>query len=113
MDSPMPLTRAIGLMSGTSMDGVDVALIETDGQAIVHQGATSFRPYGVADRKLLRAALAEAVRITDRNQRPEGVAACEAMVTRRHAEAVERFLTATNQTPESIDIIGFHGQTVI
>ncbi len=30
--------RAIGLMSGTSMDGIDVALIETDGEDVVERG---------------------------------------------------------------------------
>jgi 1,6-anhydro-N-acetylmuramate kinase len=36
--------RAIGLMSGTSLDGVDVALIETDGECILAFGPTGYRP---------------------------------------------------------------------
>ncbi|MFZ0509510.1 MAG: anhydro-N-acetylmuramic acid kinase, partial [Methylocella sp.] len=48
--------HAIGLMSGTSMDGVDVAIIETDGQEIVTLGRTGFFPYAEADRTLLRRA---------------------------------------------------------
>ena len=104
---------AIGLMSGTSMDGVDVALIETDGHAFVRQGPSLFRPYGVADRRLLRAALDEAVGLSDRDARPAKLAACERMVTNRHAEAVERFLAQHGLKPEAIDIVGFHGQTVL
>ena len=42
---PIQTVRAIGLMSGTSMDGVDVAVIETDGQEIVTLGRTGFFPY--------------------------------------------------------------------
>ncbi len=56
----LTLYRAIGLMSGTSMDGVDIALIETDGEDAVTFGATGFQPYSDADRALLRAALQEA-----------------------------------------------------
>jgi anhydro-N-acetylmuramic acid kinase len=109
----MTLQRAIGLMSGTSMDGVDVAYLETDGDKVVRQGATSFRPYGTDDRVLLRVALAEAASLSDRAARPPTIAACEDMVTARHAEAVERFLYAQNMSAQDVDVIGFHGQTVI
>ncbi len=109
----MPLYTAIGLMSGTSMDGVDVALIETDGRNEVRQGPSLFRPYGAADRKLLRAALDEAVGIEDRAARPPAILACEQMVTSRHAEAVERFLEQHEVEASRVDVVGFHGQTVI
>jgi anhydro-N-acetylmuramic acid kinase len=105
--------RAIGLMSGTSMDGVDVALLETDGREMVRQGPSLFRPYGIGDRRLLRAAMAEAVELTDRTARPGVIAECERMITRRHAEAVERFLESRRFNRDSIDIIGFHGQTIL
>ena len=109
----MPLFTALGLMSGTSMDGVDVALIQTDGREEVRQGPSLFRPYGAADRKLLRAALDEAVGLTDRLARPPAILACERMVTRRHAEAVERFLEQNGVAASTVDVVGFHGQTVI
>ena len=109
----MPLFTAIGLMSGTSMDGVDVALIETDGRNEVRQGPSLFRPYGAADRKLLRAALDEAVGLSDRHARPPAILACERMVTRRHGEAVERFLEQNAIAAADVEVVGFHGQTVI
>ena len=109
----MSLLRTIGLMSGTSMDGVDVALLETDGQDVVRQGPSLFRPYGIGDRRLLRAAMAEATHLEDRSSRPGVIAECERMVTRRHAEAVDRFLENRHFSRESIDLIGFHGQTIL
>jgi anhydro-N-acetylmuramic acid kinase len=108
-----PLTRAIGLMSGTSMDGVDVAIIETDGEEIVTLGRTGFFPYAEADRALLRRAAGDAVLLDDRNARPGCLALADAMITGRHAEAVEAFLAADSIDRATVDLIGFHGQTVL
>jgi anhydro-N-acetylmuramic acid kinase len=110
---PIRTVRAIGLMSGTSMDGVDVAIIETDGQEVVTLGRTGFFPYGEADLALLRRAVAEAASLDDRNARPGRLALADAMITSRHAEAVEAFLAADFIDRATVDLIGFHGQTVL
>ncbi|MHB8886893.1 MAG: anhydro-N-acetylmuramic acid kinase [Methylovirgula sp.] len=109
----MSMLRAIGLMSGSSMDAVDVAFIETDGDAKVAAGATRSFGYALEDRALLRAAHAEAATLTDRAARPGVLAAAEAMVTQRHGAAVEAFLAAEGLPRDSIDVVGFHGQTVL
>jgi anhydro-N-acetylmuramic acid kinase len=103
---------ALGLMSGTSMDGVDVAMLVTDGEGHVEQGSSSFRPYLAEERDVLRAALADAVPLTDRTARPGRLAEAEAIVTRAHAEAVEAF-RAGQGAGLDIDLVGFHGQTVL
>jgi anhydro-N-acetylmuramic acid kinase len=100
-------------MSGTSMDGIDVAIIETDGQEIVTLGRTGFFPYAEADRALLRRAAGDAALLEDRNARPGCLAVADAMITSRHAEAVEAFLTTDSIDRASVDLIGFHGQTVL
>jgi anhydro-N-acetylmuramic acid kinase len=105
--------RAIGLMSGTSMDGVDVALIETDGREIRSFGPLGFSPYSDADRRLLREAMGEAAALDDRYARPDVLARAERMVTDRHAEAVETFLRDNAIAAARVDVIGFHGQTVL
>jgi anhydro-N-acetylmuramic acid kinase len=107
------LTRAIGLMSGTSMDAIDVALVETDGASSIVLGATGAYPYAQADRALLRRALADAAGLEDRKSRPGALAEAETMITARHARAVEAFLAEQAIDRASIGIVGFHGQTVL
>ena len=99
-------------MSGTSLDGVDVALLVTDGDEIAEFGASKTYPYAESDRALLRCATLDAVSLADRNARPGALAQAEALVTRRHAEAVEAFLRDFGIGAADIDLVGFHGQTV-
>ena len=64
------MQTVIGMMSGTSMDGVDAAVLVTDGVTIEGAGPTLFRPYAESEKSLLRKALAEARTIADRTARP-------------------------------------------
>lgn len=107
-----PLT-AIGLMSGTSMDGIDVALVTTDGEALVERGPGASYAYDSAFRARLLDALQAARAIRNRTERPGDLAALDREIAERHADAVGRFLAANAIAPERIDVIGFHGQTVL
>ncbi len=109
----MSTLKAIGMMSGTSMDGVDIALLETDGEARVKRGPSASYAYSPEDRALLRQALSDAAGMKDRSARPGALAAAEAMITQRHAESVRAFLAAHAIEPSAIDVLGFHGQTVL
>jgi len=105
--------NAIGLMSGTSLDGVDVAWLRTDGEQIESFGPTGYRPYSTEEQVVLREALDAAALIVRREERPAEVAAAEDLVTRAHAEAVKSFLDTHRIDRSTVDVVGFHGQTVL
>src|SRR5262249_8288428 len=105
--------RALGLMSGTSLDGIDVALIETDGEEVVRRGPSATFPYSPEVRRRPEAAMEEAKGLERRDARPGGLAAVERHLTELHADAVRRFLVERSLDAASIDVIGFHGQTVL
>ena len=107
------MMRALGLMSGTSMDGIDVALIATDGEMALERQASGTAPYDAAFRAWLVQAIGDARELTDRRARPGCLDAVERELTQRHAAAVARFLEEQGLQPADVDVIGFHGQTVL
>ena len=105
--------RAIGLMSGTSLDGIDVALLTTDGEDLVERGPFMGVAYDPAFRRRLAGALETSRGIVRREDRPADLSGIEREITLRHAEAVNEFLARHALDRGSIDAIGFHGQTVL
>ena len=100
-------------MSGTSLDGIDVALLRTDGEDVVDRGPAATYPYRPGQQAVLHDALTAAKSLETRDARPGILAEAERALTEWHAEAVLQFLDANGLTPPEIDLIGFHGQTVI
>lgn len=107
------LMRALGLMSGTSLDGIDVAMVTTDGETAIERGPAMTFPYNADMRALLRSALNDATAIRHRDDRPGCLTEAENSLTVAHAQAVEGFLAQRGLERGGIDVIGFHGQTVL
>lgn len=88
---------ALGSMSGTSLDGVDAAMVLTDGDRIFEFGPTAYRPYAPHEQNVIRAALGKW-------PGDAGVSAAAEVVETAHVELLSRFSGA--------EVIGFHGQTL-
>ncbi|MBP5857027.1 anhydro-N-acetylmuramic acid kinase [Marivibrio halodurans] len=101
----MKTLNAIGLMSGTSFDGIDVALIETDGDRLVRPRAAIARPYPDDARAALRHCL-------NATERSAALDAVERTVTVAQCAAVEALLEEAGVSAAAIDVVGFHGQTI-
>lgn len=94
--------QVIGLMSGTSMDGIDAALLETDGDSLVTAGPHASTPYPPALRRVLLSLPAAGV----------DIAAIERQVTDLHSQAVRSLCSVAGIDVSRVDLIGFHGQTI-
>jgi len=97
------MLRTIGLMSGTSLDGVDAAWLETDGERIGAFGPILTLPYDERLRADLRRILDLAPALDPSDRR---LKSAEARLTEYHVRAV----TALGR---EADLIGFHGQTIL
>lgn len=105
--------KVIGLMSGTSLDGIDVALIETDGERVISTGASDSLAYSDEMQADLRAVMARAVSWGFNGPPPNLFSQVEAELDVAHIRAVREFAAKHDINLSDIDLIGYHGQTVL
>ncbi|MAU41746.1 MAG: anhydro-N-acetylmuramic acid kinase [Kordiimonas sp.] len=103
---------AIGLMSGTSLDGVDAAILDTDGVRAQRVGVPVFCPYTEEEQDILRQAIKVAIAHETPISQEPAIVEAKNIITERHIHSVNVLLDKNNITDSKIDVIGFHGQTV-
>jgi len=97
------ILTALGLMSGTSLDGIDAAIIESDGETVKSTGAGISIPYDPDFRAALRGCLGKG---------QDETADMARELTLRHGDAVQQLWDQAGLKAADIDIIGFHGHTI-
>ena len=105
--------RVLGFMTGTSLDAVDMAVLETDGETVQGFGPAGERRLTESTRDLLLEATAAALDWPRGAAEPEVLGRAAAVVAQEHLAAAEGFLAENGLSWADIDLIGMHGQTVL
>jgi anhydro-N-acetylmuramic acid kinase len=104
--------RILGFMSGTSLDAVDMAVLDTDGEAILALGPYGERKLTPAVRALIEQATADARAWPWDAPQPASFAPAARAVAQAHLAAAQAFMAEHGLTSADLDYVGFHGQTV-
>ncbi len=108
----MPM-RVLGFMTGTSLDAVDMAVLETDGDVIAALGPAGERKLSRATRSIVEAATAEALTWAWDAPPPALFAEASRAVADEHLVASRSFMAEHGLTVADLDLVGLHGQTVL
>src|SRR5581483_5891501 len=105
--------RVLGFMSGTSLDAVDMAVLETDGEAVTAYGRAGERKLSSSTREAVMAATAAALVWPRGAPEPAAFAPAARAVAQEHLDAARDFLAKEGLSSRDLDLVGFHGQTVL
>jgi anhydro-N-acetylmuramic acid kinase len=108
-----PSMRVLGFMTGTSLDAVDMAVVETDGEDITGLGPTGEKKLDPAVRTLVESAIGDALRLKAGDPIPASFAPAAAAIAAEHVAAGEAFMREHRILPEDLEVIGLQGQTVL
>ena len=105
--------RVLGFMTGTSLDAVDMAVVETDGEEITGLGPAGEKKLDPAARALVERAIADALRLKEGDPTPASFAPAAVAIAAEHVAAGEAFMRRHAILPQDLDVIGLQGQTVL
>jgi anhydro-N-acetylmuramic acid kinase len=105
--------RVLGFMTGTSLDAVDMAVLETDGEEISGLGPADEKPLDEGVRRMLETAVSDALRLNAGDPTPASFAAAAKALADEHVHAARNFLQKHRLLASDIDMIGLQGQTVL
>ena len=105
--------RVLGFMTGTSLDAVDMAVLETDGEAILGFGQAGERKLSAATRSVVEAATKAALRWPWDAPAPAVFEEAARAIADEHLVAARSFMAERGLTAADLDLAGFHGQTVL
>jgi len=105
--------RVLGFMTGTSLDAVDMAVLETDGETISAFGPAGERKLSEATRDIMLEATRQALAWPRGAPEPAIFAQAATAGAEEHFAAAEELLAANGLGWSDIDLIGMHGQTVL
>jgi anhydro-N-acetylmuramic acid kinase len=108
-----PSMRVLGFMTGTSLDAVDMAVLETDGEEITALGPAGEKKLDPAVRGLLERAIRDALKLKAGDPTPASFAPAAAAIAAEHVAAGKAFMLEHRLLPEDLDVIGLQGQTVL
>ena len=100
---------ALGLMSGTSGDGVDASIISSDGTDHYSEVLNKYYEYDQKIYKNLHKLRGKILKFEDLSMNEKEIILLEKEITLFHAKVVKEILDLVD---ENIDLIGFHGQTI-
>jgi len=111
--APMSVMRVLGFMTGTSLDAVDMAILETDGEAISGFGPAGEKKLDPAVRALIEEAIVAGRSWPVGMPAPAAFATAAAAIAEEHLATARAFLHDAGVEADTLDLVGAHGRTVV
>lgn len=105
--------RVLGFMTGTSLDAVDMAVIETDGENIISFGPAGEMKLDAETRAIVEDAIEDALDWERDEEEPDSFEDARMAVADAHLAAALSFMAVNGVKASALDLVGVHGQTVL